>query len=238
MRLDLALVERGLARSRSHASALVGEGRVSINGVTASKPSVGVGPEDVVEAETDQWVSRAAHKLLGALEASRVEVRGRVLDAGASTGGFTQVCLERGADVVYAVDVGHDQLAPILRRDPRVRVHEGLNLRYLSLDDVDGDPVDLIVGDVSFISLRLLLPTLLPVLHPEGAALLLVKPQFEVGREALGHGGVVRDDRQRRRAVDDVARTAGELGWVERWRGASDLPGAAGNVEYFVHLTR
>lgn len=238
MRLDVALVERGLARSRTHAAALIAEGRVSVNGAAAAKASLRVGYEDELVADAERWVSRAAHKLLGALDASGFTVRGRVLDAGASTGGFTQVCLERGADLVYAVDVGHDQLVAELRSDPRVRVHEGLNLRDLTLEHLDGQPVDRIVGDISFISLRLLLQPLLGVLPADGEALLLVKPQFEVGRERLGSGGVVRDERLRTEAVDTVVSDAAVLGWIERWRGISELPGASGNVEYFVRLTR
>lgn len=238
MRLDLALVRRGIARSRGHAAALIGEGKVLIDGVPATKASQPVTDDQELSADVDPWVSRAAHKLLGALDATGIDVHGRVLDAGASTGGFTQVCLERGADLVYAVDVGHDQLAPEVRGDPRVRVAEGLNLRDLTLDDVDGRPVDLIVGDVSFISLTLLLEPLLGVLADDGEALLLVKPQFEVGKGRLGAGGVVRDPRLRRRAVDAVVAKAADLGWVERWRGESPLPGSAGNVEFFVRLTR
>ena len=238
MRLDLALVERGLARSRTHAAALIADGRVRVNGIVASKPSTQVDGSAEVAAEVEQWVSRAAHKLIGALDGSGVTVGGAVLDAGASTGGFTQVCLERGAALVHAVDVGHGQLAPLLREDPRVRVHEGLNLRSLTLAHLDGKPVDLVVGDVSFISLKLLLPAMLAVVRPTGEALLLVKPQFEVGRELLGSGGVVSHAGLRTRAVDAVAESAEELGWFERWRGVSTLPGTAGNVEYFLHLTR
>lgn len=238
MRLDLALVARGLARSRAQAAELIAAGRVTVNGSAASKAAQRVADRDDIAADVEPWVSRAAHKLIGALESSGVRVGGRVLDAGASTGGFTQVCLARGAEVVYAVDVGHGQLAAPVRDDPRVRVHEGLNLRDLTLDHLDGALVDLVVGDVSFISLRLLLPPLLAVLTDDGAALLLVKPQFEVGREALGAGGVVRDDALRRACVDAVVADANRLGWRERWRGISALPGASGNVEYFVHLTR
>lgn len=237
MRLDLALVERGLARSRTHAATLIAEGRVKVGGLTVRKPSLPVTAQDEIAAETERWVSRAAHKLLGALAESGVTVRGRVLDAGASTGGFTQVCLERGADLVYAVDVGHGQLAAELRNDPRVRVHEGLNLRELTLDHLDGEQVDLVVGDVSFISLRLILRNLLGALRHGGEALLLVKPQFEVGRERLGSGGVVRDERLRLEAVEGVVDEAGALGWREAWRGVSALPGASGNVEYFVRFT-
>lgn len=238
MRLDVALVERGLARSRTHAARLIDDGRVTVNGQPAAKPAQLVGPHDDLQAEAEHWVSRAAHKLLGALDDSGLPVQGRVLDAGASTGGFTQVCLERGAQLVYAVDVGHGQLVDHLRAEPRVRVHEGLNLRDLTLAHLDHVPVDLVVGDVSFISLRLLLPQLLGVLAPDGDALLLVKPQFEVGRERLGSGGVVRDQRQRLAAVDGVVAAAADLGWAERWRGTSKLPGAAGNVEFFVWLSR
>jgi 23S rRNA (cytidine1920-2'-O)/16S rRNA (cytidine1409-2'-O)-methyltransferase len=238
VRLDVALVARGLARSRTQAARLLADGRVTLNGVPAPKASMPVGDGDEIAAVEERWVSRAAHKLLGALDDSGVTVSGRVLDAGASTGGFTQVCLDRGAGRVYAVDVGHGQLADPVAADPRVVVHEGLNLRDLTLDHLDGAPVDLVVGDVSFISLTLLLPRLLGALTRGGEALLLVKPHFEVGRERLGQGGIVRDPALRERAVDDVVAAAEELGWRERWRGESRLPGTSGNVEYFVHFVR
>lgn len=237
MRLDVALVARGLARSRTQAASLVAGGKVTVNGALATKVAQRIEPDDRLGADVEPWVSRAAHKLLGAISDSHFSIVGRVLDAGASTGGFTQVCLAEGADVVYAVDVGHDQLAPELRGDPRVRVREGVNLRDLTLEHLDGEPVDRIVGDVSFISLRLLLPGLARVLRPGGEALLLVKPQFEVGRERLGHGGVVRDDALRRRCVDGVVAEAATLGWREGWRGTSPLRGASGNVEYFVRFS-
>lgn len=238
-RLDAVLVRRGLARSRGQAAEAVRAGLVSVNGRPARKPSEPVGDNDKVRlAEGDHYVSRAAHKLLGALDESGLAVSGRALDAGASTGGFTQVLLERGADLVYAVDVGHDQLVPSVRTDPRVRVHEGLNLRDLTLGHLDGRPVDLVVGDVSFISLRLLVRPLLAVLAPRGAALLLVKPQFEVGRGGLDSRGVVREPGARERAVDDVVRAAAEVGWHPTWRGESRTPGASGNVEFFVLLRR
>lgn len=236
MRLDLALVARGCARSRNHAATLISEGRVSVDGRVATKASQQVDDAAVLTADAEKWVSRAAHKLLGALAESGVAVPARVLDAGASTGGFTQVCLEHGAERVYSVDVGHDQLASPVREDPRVRNLEGLNLRDLTLDHLDGEQVDLIVGDVSFISLRILLPHLVPVLAPHGQALLLVKPQFEVGKGRLGPGGVVKDPRLRTRAVDDVVAAAADLGWRELWRGTSQLRGSAGNVEFFVRL--
>lgn len=237
-RLDRELAARGLARSRSQAGELIASGRVRLRGTVVTKASTPVGPDDELLVETDPWVSRAAHKLLGALEESGVSVPARVLDAGASTGGFTEVLLSRGAELVYAVDVGHGQLAPRLRADPRVRVMEGLNLRSLELSHVDGRPVDLAVGDVSFISLRLLLAPILGVLAPGASALLLVKPQFEVGRRRLGAGGVVTDEADRAQAVRRVCEEAGRLGWGCFWQVPSRLPGPAGNVEYFIGLRR
>ena len=236
MRLDQELVIRGLARSRTQAARLVAEGRVKVSGAIARKPAMNVDTETDISADPEKWVSRAAHKLLGAIEDSRTSMDGRVLDAGASTGGFTQVVLAQGAKLVYAVDVGHHQLAELIRSDPRVRVREGLNLRDLTLADLDGEPVDVVVGDVSFISLKLLLPPLLGAIRPGGVALLLVKPQFEVGKQRLGAGGVVRDPRLREETVDAVAEAAEELGWGCDWRGASRLPGAGGNQEFFIRL--
>ncbi|HMR49101.1 MAG TPA: TlyA family RNA methyltransferase [Arachnia sp.] len=236
MRLDRALVERGLVRSRTRAARLIAQERVRVDGMTVTRAAHEVGSDAALEADVDEWVSRAAHKLLAALADSGTVVAGRVLDAGASTGGFTQVCLARGAAVVYAVDVGHGQLAATLRDDPRVVVREGLNLRHLTVADLGGLPVDLIVGDVSFISLRLLLAPLAAVLAPGGTALLLVKPQFEVGRERLGAGGVVREESLREEAVTGVIAEAADLGLACDWRGRSVLPGAGGNVEFFVRL--
>jgi 23S rRNA (cytidine1920-2'-O)/16S rRNA (cytidine1409-2'-O)-methyltransferase len=238
VRLDQALVSRGLARSRQHASELIRSGQVTVDGVAAAKPSLPVDEGAQLDAPPDLYVGRAAHKLVGALADSGTTVLGRALDAGASTGGFTQVLLEAGAERVYAVDVGHNQLAAAVRADPRVVVHEGTNLRDLTLERVENDPVDLVVADVSFISLTLLLEPMLGVLRPDGVALLMVKPQFEVGRQRLGSGGVVRSEKDRIGAVDTVARAAEVLGWSEDWRGVSRLPGPAGNVEYFLRLRR
>lgn len=235
-RLDTALVERGLARSRSAAQAAIAAGAVRVNGVPVAKAAHPVRPGDVLDARLDPWVSRAAHKLLGALADSATQVPARVLDAGASTGGFTQVCLERGAERVYAVDVGHGQLAAELRDDPRVVVWERTNLRDLTLRHVEEAPVGLVVADVSFISLRLLLPALLDVLAPEGSALLLVKPQFEVGRGGLDDHGVVREAALREQAVRQVCGAAVELGRPVAWTGPSRLAGENGNQEYFVRL--
>ena len=162
---------------------------------------------------------------------------GRALDAGASTGGFTQVLLARGCEEVFAVDVGSDQLAPALRADPRVRFRERTNLRDLRLDDVGGVAVDLVVADVSFISLRLLLGPLVSVTRDDGWLLLLVKPQFEVGRELLGKGGV-RAPAQQVEAISSVINAAGEYGWHAVGVVPSRLPGASGNREFFVLLRR
>ncbi|HML51515.1 MAG TPA: TlyA family RNA methyltransferase [Propionicimonas sp.] len=238
-RLDRELVVRGLARSRQQARELIDTGKVLLNSQPATKAAALVEAADVLTVtDPDPYVSRAAHKLRAALVASGIAVPNRVLDAGASTGGFTQVLLEAGARRVYAVDVGHDQLVAQLRCDPRVAVREGLNLRQLAIADIEDEPVDLVVADVSFISIRLLLQPLFSVLTDGGSALLLVKPQFEVGRGHLDDRGVVRDDRRRRDAVDAVIADAAALGWSAHWQAESRLPGESGNVEFFVAFSR
>jgi 23S rRNA (cytidine1920-2'-O)/16S rRNA (cytidine1409-2'-O)-methyltransferase len=241
-RLDAELVRRGLARSREHAVALIAEGRVAIAGRSATKPATGVeaGTPVVVRTDPEQpsWVSRGAHKLLGALEAFPVAVEGRrALDAGASTGGFTEVLLSRGAAEVVAADVGYGELAWSLRTDERVRVLERTNVRSLTSEQIGG-PVDLVVADLSFISLRLVLPALTACARPDADLLPMVKPQFEVGRERLGAGGVVRDPAHRAAAVLEVGLAAAELGWGAAGVVASPLPGPAGNVEFFLWLRR
>jgi len=248
VRLDTELVRRGLARSRRHAGELIASGRVSVDGAPTAKVSTALDPGQVLEVEVrpgaaPEYASRAGHKLAGALDAlaepeeqGGLVVRGRTcLDAGASTGGFTDVLLRRGAAHVFAIDVGHDQLVPELRADPRVTVREGLNARHLSAGQFEPAP-GLVVGDLSFISLTLVLPALVEVAAPGADLLLLVKPQFEVGREALGPGGVVRSPQLRAGAVFSVARAAGALGLRTRAVVASVLPGPSGNVEYFVWL--
>ena len=239
-RLDAELVRRGLARSREHAVELITEGRVAVAGQAATKPATGVDPATPVVVRTDpdeqRWVSRGAHKLLGALAAFPVDVAGRrALDAGASTGGFTEVLLSRGAREVVAVDVGYGQLVWRLRNDDRVQVHDRTNVRALTPDDIGG-PVDLTVADLSFISLRTVLPALAAC--TDGLVLPMVKPQFEVGRERLGSGGVVRDPALRLDALTGVAQAARALGLVVRSAAASPLPGPSGNVEYFLLLAR
>jgi 23S rRNA (cytidine1920-2'-O)/16S rRNA (cytidine1409-2'-O)-methyltransferase len=241
-RLDAELVRRGLARSRQHAVDLVAEGKVLVGGLPAHKVSTAVDPATslrVASGDSDDVVSRGAHKLAGALDAwpQLVVADRRCLDAGASTGGFTQVLLRRGAARVVAVDVGYGQLAWSLRMDERVEVHDRTNVRDLTAAAIGG-PVDLAVADLSFISLTLVLPALTGCLDSDGDAVLMVKPQFEVGRAAVGAGGVVREPSSRVDAVRRVADAALALGWGARAVVASPLPGPAGNVEYFLWLRR
>ncbi|KAB8195043.1 TlyA family rRNA (cytidine-2'-O)-methyltransferase [Nonomuraea phyllanthi] len=241
VRLDSELVRRGLARSREQAGRLIEGGRVSVGGQQARKPATQVDTASAIVVAASQdgpdYVSRGAHKLLGALEAFeslRVEGR-RCLDAGASTGGFTDVLLRRGAAHVLAVDVGYGQLAWSLRTDERVTVMERVNVRDLTPDMV-GEPPTLVVGDLSFISLRLVLPALVSVAAPLSDFVMLVKPQFEVGKDLVGAGGVVRDPALRTSAVREAAAKARELGLAVRGVTASPLPGPSGNVEYLLWL--
>jgi 23S rRNA (cytidine1920-2'-O)/16S rRNA (cytidine1409-2'-O)-methyltransferase len=242
VRLDQALVARGLARSRTHAASLISEGKVSSAGQVLSKASLQVedGKDLAVEhTEQDSYVSRAGHKLAGALDAfPSITVAGkRCLDAGASTGGFTDVLLRRGAAHVVAVDVGHGQLVPQLRDDPRVEVHEGLNVRYMSAPDIGGT-VALTVADLSFISLTLVVLPLAMSTEPGGDLVLMVKPQFEIGKDRLGRTGVVNSERERRMAVEKVANAALDAGVDLCGLAASPLPGQDGNVEYFLWIKR
>jgi 23S rRNA (cytidine1920-2'-O)/16S rRNA (cytidine1409-2'-O)-methyltransferase len=245
IRLDAELVRRGLARSREQAAALVAAGRVEVRGSTAAKPAAMVDPADPVRVvggdPSAEFASRGGHKLAGALAAfgpAGLLVAGRrCLDAGASTGGFTDVLLRAGAAQVVAVDVGYGQLAWALRGDPRVSVHDRTNVRTLSAERIGG-PVRLTVADLSFISLRLVLPALAACTAPDGDLVPMVKPQFEVGRERVGAGGVVRDPALRTAAVLDVARVAADLGLGVAGVVASPLPGPSGNVEFFLWLRR
>jgi 23S rRNA (cytidine1920-2'-O)/16S rRNA (cytidine1409-2'-O)-methyltransferase len=236
VRLDVALVRRGLARSREQAAALIAGGAVTVDGRVAAKPAAKVGDEAdvVVRADGPDYVSRGAHKLAGALAAFDVEVAGRrCLDAGASTGGFTDVLLRAGATEVVGVDVGYGQLVDSLRDDPRVRTLERTNVRDLTPEQIGGQ-VDLTVADLSFISLKLVLPALTACTR--GDLLPMVKPQFEVGKNRLGSGGVVRDPALRTEVVLAIARTAATMGWGTRGVLRSPLPGPSGNVEFFLWL--
>jgi 23S rRNA (cytidine1920-2'-O)/16S rRNA (cytidine1409-2'-O)-methyltransferase len=239
-RLDAELVRRGLARSREQAGELVAAGRVAVAGQRASKPATQVArdaPITVKDTGDPGYVSRGGHKLAGALKAfSGLVVAGRqCLDAGASTGGFTDVLLRAGAAHVVAADVGYGQLAWSLRTDPRVTVMDRVNVRTIGPLT---PPPDLVVADLSFISLTLVLPALVACATPDADFVLLVKPQFEVGRGRVGAGGVVRDTTDRSAAVEKVSGAAAELALGVQGITASPLPGSAGNVEYFVWLRR
>jgi 23S rRNA (cytidine1920-2'-O)/16S rRNA (cytidine1409-2'-O)-methyltransferase len=248
LRLDAELVRRGLARSRDHAAELIGDGRVTVGGARATKAATAVSTDVALVVAADpaipgggEYVSRGGHKLAGALaafEPGGLSVSGRrCLDAGASTGGFTDVLLRHGALEVVAVDVGYGQLAWRLRQDDRVTVHDRTNIRDLDLALV-GEPVDVVVGDLSFISLTLVLDPLIGVTADDGDLVLMVKPQFEVGRDRVGKGGVVRDPELRAQAVEKVATAAAGRGWGARQVAVSPLPGPSGNVEFFLWLRR
>ena len=242
-RLDAELVRRGLARSREQAAELIAAGRVAVAGQAAAKAATQVSRDAPVTVASDdggsQYVSRGGHKLAGALRAfDGLTVTGkRCLDAGASTGGFTDVLLRAGAAHVVAVDVGYGQLAWRLRTDPRVTVLDRVNVRFLEPAAVAPPPA-VVVADLSFISLTLVLPALAGCAAPGADFALMVKPQFEVGKGRVGAGGVVRDPADRAAAVRAVCDAAAELGLGVRGVTASPLPGPAGNVEYFVWLRR
>ncbi|MER7175384.1 TlyA family RNA methyltransferase [Streptomyces mesophilus] len=243
-RLDAELVRRKLARSREHASQLIAAGRVTVGRNVATKPATQVETAAAIVVAADdsdpEYVSRGGHKLAGAFEAfvpQGLVVKGRrALDAGASTGGFTDVLLRAGADHVVAVDVGYGQLAWSLQSDERVTVKDRTNVRELTVEVIDGEPVDLVVGDLSFIPLGLVLPALVRCAAPGADLVLMVKPQFEVGKERLGSGGVVRSPELRAEAVRTVAGQAWQLGYGVQGVTASPLPGPSGNVEYFLWL--
>lgn len=240
-RLDAELVRRGHARSRGHAAEIIENGFVLVSGMVASKAATQIGTDQPIVVRTPSeeptYVSRGAHKLIGALDAFELEVKGRrALDAGASTGGFTDVLLRRGVAHVTAVDVGYGQLAWPLRSDDRVRVMERVNVRELTPEQI-GDPrPDLVVGDLSFISLKLVLGALRDCVAADADFSMMVKPQFEVGKARVGAGGVVREPELRAEAVSDVAARALTLGLGVVDVTASPLPGPSGNVEYFLWM--
>ncbi|WP_158862937.1 TlyA family RNA methyltransferase [Leifsonia sp. AG29] len=237
-RLDVALAERGLARSRTHAASLIADGLVTVDGRPTVRPSAKVSDDQVVAvAGADHYVSRGAHKLIAALDAFAVSVEGRVaLDAGASTGGFSQVLLERGASRVIALDVGHGQLAPELRAEERLESYEGVNVRSLSPDvlaGLTGDDVrpTVVVADLSFISLTQVIPALASTAEPGADFILLIKPQFEVGRQGIKEG-IVRDAGRRVEAVTDVLWAAHDAGLGTAGLIASPIAGGHGNREF------
>ena len=238
-RLDAEMVRRGLARSRGQARELVAQGAVLVDGRAATKASTPVTAAAAIDLAQapDRWVGRAAYKLLAALDRFGLDVAGRrCLDVGASTGGFTQVLLEAGAAHVTALDVGHGQLVPEVAADPRVEERSGTNIRDVRPGDL-GEPFDVVVADLSFISLRRGLPVLPPLMTQDGDAVLLVKPQFEVGRERLARTGVVTSPHERQRTLDEVLRAAESAGLHRRGLEPSPLRGTTGNQEYLLWVT-
>ncbi|MFV0372509.1 TlyA family RNA methyltransferase [Microbacterium sp.] len=244
MRLDAALAARGLARSRTQAAHLIQAGNVTVDGNVAVKLAAQVDDAaDIRVTGVDAYVSRAAHKLVAALDAFAVDPSGRVcLDLGASTGGVTQVLRARGAATVAAVDVGHGQLSPVVAEDPGVRLVEGYNVRHMSRASLYAEsgidaPPSLVTADLSFISLALVWPAVAAVAADESDVVALIKPQFEVGRTGV-RGGVVIDAALRASAVIDVLHAAERSGFAVRGLIASPLEGTHGNAEYLVHLRR
>ena len=240
-RLDAELVRRELARSRENAVELIAAGKVLVNGIPATKAATQVDAQISITLKDEQaeFVSRGGHKLAGALDHfDNLVVADKIaLDAGASTGGFTDVLLKRGVKKVVAADVGYGQLAWQLQSDNRVKILDRVNVRSLTKEQVAED-IDLVVADLSFISLKIVLPALIAVAKDDADFLIMVKPQFEVGKEKLGAGGVVRDAALRKEAVAAVAAAAFSLGLGCFGVVASPLPGPSGNVEYFLWLSK
>jgi len=239
-RLDKVVKGRRLIRSRSRAQRMIEAGRVRVDGQVITRPGHPVDPEAEIEILSyEPYVGRGGEKLEAALEMFRVNPKARIcLDVGASTGGFTDCLLQHGAAKVYAIDVGHDQLHPSLRSDERVVVREGLNARYLEPQDVDqSDNISLVTIDVSFISLRLILPALVDIVAERAEIIALVKPQFEVGAKALPTDGVVKNEADRERALQDLrAFIASETPWTVVGEMRSPIQGSNGNIEFLVHL--
>ena len=237
IRLDLLILERGLASSRSQAQLLIRAGRILLDGGICDQPGKTVNPGGQVELTAGpRYVSRGGEKLEAALDKFPVVVRGRICsDVGSSTGGFTDCLLQHGASRVYAIDVGYGILAWSLRNDPRVVVLERVNARHLK---VLPEPIELVTADASFISLRLLMPAMIAWLATQGEIVCLVKPQFEAGRRDVGRGGVVRDPQVHRRVIADVVRAAEGLGLSVQGLLASPLIGPAGNREFLLWLRR
>jgi len=241
-RIDKLLVERGLAESRTKAQAMVMAGVVLVNEQRVEKPSEQISPDSQIRIKraddpTSRYVGRGGLKLEAALREFQIDARGLVcLDVGASTGGFTDCLLQNGAAKVFAIDVGHNQLDWRLRTDPRVEVREGVNARYLDPQDFSLN-FDLAVVDVSFISVTKILAALLPLLKPDADLVILIKPQFEVGRGEVGSGGVVRDKEKRIKAVANIHGFARSLGLELKGTMESPITGAEGNIEYLAHYS-
>ncbi len=242
IRLDQLVVARELASTREEAKRLILAGKIRLDSTTADKAGRLVSDTAQIQLEgpASPYVSRGGEKLAGALERFGIEIpRGGIaLDIGASTGGFTDCLLQRGAENIVAVDVGRGQIHERLRSDPRVRLLEKTNARHLTLEAIGGNPADLIVVDVSFISLKLILPVCANLLGPNGILLALIKPQFEAGKNQVGKGGIVRDPKIHASVIESIIRFCAETGWEVRGLMVSPLLGAGGNVEFFSYLAR
>lgn len=239
-RLDLALEARGLLPSRARARDAILRGTVRVNGVVASKPNQQVAAADSIALDDPAaaYVSRAALKLVAGLDAGAIDPAGRIcLDLGASTGGFTQLLLERGAKRIYAVDVGHDQLHERVKADPRVVSLEGVNGRDLTREMIP-EPIELIVSDVSFVSILKVIDPALTLTAPHAEAVILIKPQFEVGRDNIGKGGIVTDERAIAEAVERIVAHLADAGWDRRFAVASPIAGGDGNREIVAGFRR
>ena len=237
-RLDKVIKRRRLIRSRSRAQRMIEAGRVKVDGHILTRPGHPIDSGAEIEILAfEKYVSRGGEKLEAALEQFRIDPQGKVcLDIGASTGGFTDCLLQLKAAKVFAIDVGHDQLHPNLRRDDRVVVREGLNARYLEPQDI-GEPIDLVTIDVSFISLKLILPPLAEIVGPKADIVALVKPQFEVGKDKLPSDGVVKSDADRQAVLDDLRAFLGSgTPWSIVRQVTSPIQGEKGNLEYLLHL--
>ncbi len=241
MRLDLLLCERGLTESRTEAKNFITAGAVSVAGVTVKKPSYDVSPDItdiIIDKSSKKYASRAGLKLEWALDKFGINAEGkRALDVGASSGGFTDCLLAHGAKQVIAVDSGYGQLVPALRSDPRVIVKENYNARYMTADDLEYTP-DICVMDVSFISATYIIPAVADVIDPFGEFICLIKPQFEVGKSALGKGGIVKDEKQRKTAIDKVVFSARNSGFVFLGLTESPIQGGDGNIEYLAYFRK
>ena len=238
-RLDSELVARGLARSRERAKEMIISGSISVNGKSVKKPSDEVAETDeIVSAESDIYVGRGALKLEKAAKEFELDFNGRVcLDIGASTGGFTDYMLQHGAEKVYAVDVGHDQLAESLVGDPRVISMEGTDIRSVTADDIGGQ-ADFISVDVSFISLNKILPKVYELLADGASAAVLIKPQFEAGRSDIGKHGIVKDRKVHFRILSEIDSFAVSIGFITEKYTYSPVKGGSGNIEYLVKLRK
>jgi 23S rRNA (cytidine1920-2'-O)/16S rRNA (cytidine1409-2'-O)-methyltransferase len=239
-RLDLAVLNRGFAPSRQRARALIMSGKVLVNRKSIDKPGMAVADQDeiLVKGDDSPFASRGGLKLEAALKALEVIVTGKIcLDVGASTGGFTDCLLQHGARKVYAVDVGYGQLAWKLRQDPRVAVFERTNIRHLPFETV-GEPVDIVTIDVSFISLRIVVPAVLKFMKANAAVLALIKPQFEVGKGKVGKGGVVRDPRLHQQVLDELTVFFSRMPLLVSDVIDSPVLGPKGNKEFFLFLQR